>query len=222
MNGLFITATDTGVGKTVVACGLARALVESGRPVGVFKPVETGVPTTLAAGPDALALQQAAGGGQPITTVCPSRFELAAAPWVAARAEGHDIQLPDLITTFHTISAQHDPVLVEGAGGWAVPLNATKTIGDLAAALELPVMIVARSGLGTINHTCLTVAAIQAANCNIVSILLNGPFDPADQSANQNAETLRSLTGLPVENLPWGDPQPSLKRIANELFPIRT
>ena len=113
--GCFVTGTDTGVGKTVVACALLRALRARGIDAGGLKPVETGVGD---AGPlDAIALRDAAGGSDPLELVCPQRFALPAAPTVAAEAEGTKVDLTALDAAFEALSARHEFLVVEGAGG---------------------------------------------------------------------------------------------------------
>ena len=135
MAGLFVTGTDTGVGKTLVSCALARGLRGAGIDVGVMKPVETGVP---AAGPeDARALITAAGVDDPVELVCPLRFALPAAPEASALAENRRAELDPIQRAWKTLSTRHEFVLVEGAGGLLVPFDAQTNMADLAAALAL-------------------------------------------------------------------------------------
>ncbi|MEN8182011.1 MAG: dethiobiotin synthase, partial [Myxococcota bacterium] len=136
--GLFVTGTDTGVGKTLVACALVRELRRRGHDVGAMKPVETGVGTE---GPlDARALRAAAGDGDPLELVCPERFSLPAAPTAAARRAGREVSLEAIGRAFRTLSERHALLIVEGAGGLLVPLNAKTTMADLARALRLPLL----------------------------------------------------------------------------------
>ena len=134
MPGLFITGTDTGIGKTLVGCALARGLRRAGVDVGVMKPVETGV---TEAGPlDALALRDAAGVQDELELICPLQFTMPAAPEVAAMAE-HRHANPDAIRiAFDTLARRHEALLVEGAGGLLVPFDEKRTMADLAIALE--------------------------------------------------------------------------------------
>ena len=160
MAGLFVTGTDTGVGKTLVSCALARGLREAGVDIGVMKPVETGVPE---AGPeDARALAVAAAVTDPIEVICPMQFNLPAAPAAAARAEGRQARIESLSKTWQTLRNRYEFMLVEGAGGLLVPFDDETTMADLAACWELPVLVVARACLGTINHTLLTLEACAA------------------------------------------------------------
>jgi dethiobiotin synthetase len=202
VNGLFVTGTDTGVGKTHVACGLVRALVRRGIDVGVMKPVETGVAGGV--GPDTAALMAAAGSDDPPERVCPYAYPLAASPLAAARAAGKAIQIGAIEAAFQGLSGRHAFVVAEGAGGWAVPVAKGLDVGGIAAALAFPVLIVARRALGTVNHTRLTVDAVRAAGLTVAGIVLNGPVDPNDPSAVDNGSLIAELTGAFVfDELPW-------------------
>lgn len=191
--GLFVTGTDTGVGKTVVSCALARALRARGHDVGVMKPVETGVE---ASGPaDALALRSAAGVEDPLEWICPERFALPAAPNVAAAAEGREVKLDAVRTAFARLAATHEVCLVEGAGGFLVPIRNGYAMADLARELGLPVLVVARAALGTINHTRLTLEAIEARALPLAGVVIShagGPLSPADA---RNLEALKTELG---------------------------
>lgn len=203
MRGLFVTGTDTGVGKTHVACGLVRALVRRGLDVGVMKPVETGVAEGV--GPDTAALMAAAGTDDPPGRVCPYALPLAASPLAAARAAGMEGRVGTIEAAFHDLSARHACVVAEGAGGWAVPVAPGLDMGDIAKTLGLPVLVVARRGLGTVNHTRLTVDAVRAAGLDVAAVVLNGPVDPSDASAAGNGDLIAELTGAAVfADLPWG------------------
>jgi dethiobiotin synthetase len=186
--GVFVTGTDTGVGKTVAACALARALRQRGIDVGVMKPIETGVGP---AGPlDALALREAAGSTDPIETVCPQRFALAAAPIVAASSEGRSVDLAAVHAAFNALAAAHEWVIVEGAGGLLVPVAQGASMADLAAGLDLPLLVVARAAVGTINHTRLTLEAAEKRGLALAGVVIShseGRLSPAD------AENLDSL-----------------------------
>jgi dethiobiotin synthetase len=172
---IFITGTDTGVGKTYVAAGVAAALKHRGINVGVMKPAESGcvrrsgrlVPR------DALRLMKAAGVRDALALVNPYRFQRPLAPSVAAEIEGKKVTLEIIVAAYQTLSARHDFMLVEGAGGIMVPLSRQATYLDLAKALNIPVVIVARPGLGTINHTLLTISALRVQNVEVAGIVIN-------------------------------------------------
>jgi len=159
--GLFITGTDTEVGKTYVAALIARSLRAAGRRVGVYKPAASGcreVEGELAAD-DAVLLWEAAGRPGELDRVCPQRFRAALAPHLAAREEGKELD-PDLLRTgIEYWRARSDVVVVEGAGGLMSPLGDDEYVADLANDLGFPLVIVARNSLGTINHTLQTLIA---------------------------------------------------------------
>ncbi|MEE3331727.1 MAG: dethiobiotin synthase [Myxococcota bacterium] len=170
--GFFVTGTDTGVGKTVAACALVRGLREEGIDVGAMKPMETGVDPE--AGPlDAAALAAAAGHVDPPELVCPVRFELPAAPNVAAANEGKQVDLEPVYHAFKELASRHDWMVVEGAGGLLVPTTDSATMADLAATLSLPIVVVARPALGTINHTRLTVEEANRRGLELLGVVIS-------------------------------------------------
>jgi dethiobiotin synthetase len=190
--GTFVTGTDTGVGKTWVACRLAEALHKRGLRVGVLKPAESGN------GGDALKLKRAAGCPLPLDLVRPYQFRQPLAPAVAARLEGRRIKLVKIQAAFKQIRRHSDVVLVEGAGGLLVPYAPGLDGAALAKALGLPLLIVARARLGTLNHSLLTLEAASRRRLKILGVLLNGKAPTRDVSASSNARVLRSLTRHPV------------------------
>src|SRR5436305_14403039 len=161
--GLFVTGTDTGVGKTVVTGLLARILRKQGLRVGVMKPVETGCPREgdQLAPQDALFLRRISGCTAPPEVVTPYAFAEPLAPAIAAELAGCSIELSHIRSCYEQLLTQHDYVLVEGAGGLLVPLTAQHTMHDMAVALGLPILVVACNKLGTINHTALTVTVVR-------------------------------------------------------------
>ena len=191
--GWFVTGTDTGVGKTVVTCALARALRTRGANVGVMKPIETGVGGD---GPlDALALREAAGCDDPLDTICPQQFALPAAPSVAAEAEGRQVDLAAVRSAFARLAARRSPLLVEAAGGLLAPAAAGVTMADLARELGLPLLLVTRSALGTINHTRLAIEAVRARGLPLAGVVIShgsGPLSGADEA---NCQALRDELG---------------------------
>lgn len=195
MSALFVTGTDTGVGKTFVTCALARALRARGRRVGVVKPVETGV---AAAPEDALALRAAADDPAPLDDVCPYRFAAGLAPAVAARLEGVTVDVERLVAVIGRRAREADVCLVEGAGGLLVPVAGRITWAELAARLGLPVLIVAANRLGTVNHCALTARAAAAAGLRVAGFVFSQPAPAADPSAATNPDAVAELTGLPV------------------------
>jgi dethiobiotin synthetase len=196
MRGLFVTGTDTGVGKTEVSCALVAGARAGGLDVGAMKPAESGV--TAGQPSDSERLRAAAGGGDDPALVCPYRFAAPLAPAVAARLEGVVVRLEVILDAARALQARHAALLVEGAGGLLVPLTARETYADLAVALGLPVLVVARAGLGTVNHAALTVEALRSRGLTVAGLILNrtGPVD--DPSVPHNAAELERLTGARV------------------------
>ncbi len=202
MRGLFVTATDTGVGKTEVACALLSGARARGLDAVGMKPAQSG----LSAGEssDAERLRAAAGGVEPLGAICPYAFEPPLAPAVAARLAGLEISFGRILEAASALAARHEALLVEGAGGLLVPLTDGETYADLAVALALPVLVVARTGLGTVNHTALTVEALRRRRLSVAGIVLNrtGPGD--DPSVPYNAGEIARLTGIaPAAILPF-------------------
>jgi dethiobiotin synthetase len=192
VSGLFVTGTDTGVGKTVTSCALVRLLRGGGIDVGVMKPVETGVGRD---GPlDALALREAAGVADPLEDVCPVQLALPAAPTVAAACEDTVVDLDAIRAAYARIAARHRAVVVEGAGGLLVPLAQGASMADLARELGLPVLLVARAALGTINHTLLTLEAIDRRGLALAGVVISHASALSDADA-RNLDALRAALG---------------------------
>lgn len=196
--GLFVTGTDTGVGKTWVACRLAEAWTARGLKVGVFKPAESG------GGADAEALIRASGRGLPLALVRPYAFRRPLAPGVAAAQEGRRISLARIKRAYATLRGQGDRMLVEGAGGLLVPYGPGLDGAGLAKALRLPLLVVARARLGTINHSLLTLEAARRRGLQVAAVVLNGPRERRDPSIRGNAAVIRRLGRVKVLGpLPW-------------------
>src|SRR5450631_325272 len=192
--GCFITGTDTGVGKTVVTAALAATLRRQGLRVGVMKPVETGCP--LKDGhflpQDALFLRAASGCTASQDLITPYTFAEALAAAIAAELAGVTINIDYIRSCYEKLLAGHDIVLVEGAGGLLVPLTNHLCMHDIAVELGLPVLVVARNMLGTINHTALTVTVARERS-HVLVVVLNSTQapDPFDLAIQTNQEALR-------------------------------
>jgi dethiobiotin synthetase len=201
--GLFISGTDTEVGKTYVAALIARELAASGRRVGVYKPAASGCwyrDGMLVSG-DALVLWEAAGRPGESERVCPQRFEVPLAPHLAAREQGRELDPQLLRTGVDYWHARSDVVLVEGAGGLMSPLGETEYVADLAADLGFPLIVVARNALGTINHTLQTLiaAAAHVPPLRVAGIVLNRPAPPPhDPSMASNRQELCARCQVPL------------------------
>lgn len=196
MRGLFITGTDTGVGKTFVACGIIRSLRASGLSTGAYKPVCSGA-TLQQDGSwdwdDVTALSHAVGDLFPHTLICPQRFVAPLAPPVAAAAEGQTVDRSLLVSGCKAWNSEVEGLIVEGAGGLLSPVAAGVSNADLARELGYPVLIVAADRLGTINHTLLTVEALRVRDLPIAGVVLNRlTADPDASVATNFAELARS------------------------------
>ncbi len=173
VKGLFVTGTDTGVGKTLVSAALVRRLVQMGRSVGVMKPVETGVDAGLSDHSDAARLMAAAGVNDSLDLVSPYRFSAPVAPYAAAAAQSRVIELSEIVRRYEQLTARYPCVVVEGAGGLLVPMGREWDISDLIRRLGLPVLLVGRVGLGGINHALLTLEALERRQIPVLALLLN-------------------------------------------------
>lgn len=197
--GIFVTGTDTGVGKTIVAATLARLLRMNGVKVGVMKPVTSGCREDdgQLVSDDALLLCQAA--GVPFTEdIAPYRLREALAPAEAAKCDGVRIDLSVIKASFDRLVSSYDYVIVEGAGGLMVPLSGGLLIADLARELGLPLLVVARPGLGTINHTVLTCFAAQQMGLGVAGVIINGMPEYPDLAEKSAPHHIGSLCGAPV------------------------
>jgi len=179
--GIFVTGTDTGVGKTLVSLALIAAFRKSGLKVGAMKPIETGVGKD---GPlDAIALRDAAGSIDPLATICPQQFALPAAPNAAADAEDRKVDLAAIDAAYEALAKGRNLMVVEGAGGLLVPIRDDWTMAELARRLDLPLLIVARASLGTINHTALTLEVAASKALPVLGVIIShagGPISAAD------------------------------------------
>lgn len=208
MKGYFVTGTGTGVGKTVAAALLLRALRRAGLDAVPVKPVQTGA----AAGPEGtqsedLAFCLAAAGiaadSAMLEGLAPWRFAEACSPHLAAARAGARLTAAALAAAVRNAAAGHDAAVVEGAGGVLVPLNARETALDLIAALGLPAVVVAHAGLGTINHTLLTLRALRGAGCTVAGVVYSEADGPGpDYIAADNPSAIAAF-----------DPAPDLGRI---------
>lgn len=198
--GLFITGTGTGVGKTVVTAILALALAQRGLSVGVMKPVETGCPLEgqQLQPQDSLFLRQITNCSAPSELITPYALHAPLAPAIAAQQEGIVIDVDLIVSYYNKLATLYDVVLVEGAGGLLVPLTEHQTFLNLIAYLNLPLLIVARNILGTINHTALT-ATVASQRSRVIGSILN-TLDPStlDASCLSNPEALRHWGGVPL------------------------
>ena len=195
---LFITGTDTGVGKTVVACALARAFAAAGERVAVMKPVASGAERTPEGlrNADALELMAAASVPLAYAEVNPYCFEPAISPHIAAKEAKIAVDISMIEAAFGLLRSRSDRVVVEGAGGWLAPLNARQDMGHLARVLGAPAVLVVGLRLGCLNHAALTRRAIEADGVPLAGWIANRPLSPMDREA-ENVATLTRLLGAP-------------------------
>lgn len=204
--GVFITGTDTGVGKTFVACGLAALLRDSGYRVGVMKPAESGCSDQYGelCPDDAVQLKQASGCAVSLDKICAYRLREPLAPATAAGRQGLTIDIQRLMDLYTEISAMHDVTLVEGAGGLMVPLLPSYTYADFARVLKLPVLVVAANRLGMINHLLLTLEHARCKGLSVLGYVLNQLESSPSLAAETNRESLVGLTSaVCLAEIPW-------------------
>ncbi len=212
LSGVFVTGTGTEVGKTVVAAALARTLAAAGRRVAVFKPAVTGLEEAGEA--DHELLRRASGSAQSDEEIAPYRYRPPVSPHLAAALAGEEIEPARLLASARAAAADGDTLVCEGVGGLMVPLvrrvsdamhqklASAYLIRDLAADLGLPLAIAASPGLGTINHTLLTIAAARAAGLEVAAVVLT-PWPAAPSEIERsNRETIAALGEVAVQTLP--------------------
>jgi dethiobiotin synthetase len=195
--GYFVTGTGTGVGKTFVTALLARQAVAAGERVFAFKPIETGCPLVggRRIGADQELIAQAAGDWQQHDLRNLYCFDRPLAPLAAARLEQRTIDLFHVERTFIRGADGCDLCLVEGAGGWRVPITECADMASLAKRLDLPVVIVGLATLGTINHSLLTIEAVRGDGCDVQEVILSRRNEDDLELARSNASEIRRLSG---------------------------
>jgi dethiobiotin synthetase len=203
LRGLFVTGTDTGVGKTVVAGAVCAALAARGERVAAFKPVVTGLDEDVDEWPrDHELLAAAAGGERPVSEVTPLTFGPPVSPHHAAELAGTTIEPLELAGKAREAAEGADVIVCEGVGGLLVPLTSGYFVRDFALELDVPLIVAARPGLGTINHTLLTLEAARTAGLEIAAVVLTPwPAPPSDMERS-NRETIETLGDVRVCGLP--------------------
>jgi dethiobiotin synthetase len=193
MSGIFITATDTGVGKTYFTCLLAKQLRDNGYDVGVMKPISCGPDSDN----DAILIKNKLKLKDPLELINPVRLKYPLSPYAAAQKSQTKINLKKIFLAYKELSKKHDYLLVEGVGGVLVPIHEDYYVADLIKDLKVPAIIVARAGLGTINHTLLTIEALKKRKVSILGVVLN-QYMSKDLSRQDNGEIISKLTGVKV------------------------
>jgi dethiobiotin synthetase len=198
LRGLFVTGTDTGVGKTVVAASIVTTLRARGEPVRAFKPVVTGTEEPDPVWPADHKLLARAAGMEP-SDVTPVTFAPAVSPHLAAELEARAIEPADLVAHAKALG---EPLVAEGVGGLLVPLTTGYSVRDLAVDLGLPLVIAARPGLGTISHTLLTIESARAVGLEVRCVVLTPWPDEPSTIERSNRATIEQLGGVSVHGLP--------------------
>ncbi len=188
----FIAGTDTDVGKTYVTCCLLRELTAQGKRAVGYKPIACGDRA------DARAIRDACASKLSLEQINPLYLRSATAPYIASELEQINIDTDALLSGYEQLCEGHDIVLVEGAGGWHVPMKTGYTMGDFAQQLGLPVILVAENKLGVINHTILTVNAIKAQGLECIGIILNHRAEEWDLASLTNRRQIEEFCGVPV------------------------
>jgi dethiobiotin synthetase len=197
--GIFVTATDTDVGKTYVSCKIAEALKGLNINVGVFKPVSTGDRN------DAKALIKSSKTKDTEEKVTPIFFKNPMSPYGASLIESKTFKLKKIYSQFRYFLGKYNFTIVEGVGGVLVPLKKNFFVNDLIENFNLPVIVVAKNNLGTINHTLLTIEQLKKSNQKILGIILNSNKNKKDISCETNAILIRKLTKLNVLSLGYNE-----------------
>ena len=221
--GIFITGTDTGVGKTFVAVGLIEAMKRSGFSVCPMKPVESGckVRNGELVPADAIKLIRASGVDEKLDEVIQYRLRNPLAPAVAAELEGVKITKSKILSAYRRISKRYDYTIIEGAGGIMVPVYEKYLFIDLAEDLGLPVVIVSRPGLGTINHTLLTIEVLRNKGLDVAGVIFNySEKTRSGLSEKTNPEIIEKLGNVPVlGNVPFAKASDKhlIKKVFNDI-----
>jgi dethiobiotin synthetase len=208
VRGLFVAGTDTGAGKSVLAGAICAALAARGERPAAFKPVVTGLDEPPGGWPrDHELLAAAAGGEQSPAEVAPYRFGPPLSPHLAAELAGETVEPRRLVEAAGAAAEAADWLICEGVGGLLVPLTPGYLVRDLAVDLELPVVVAARTGLGTINHTLLTVVAARVARLTVAGVAMTPWPERPERSQLSNRATVERLGRVPVAGLPPTEPR---------------
>lgn len=209
MNGVFITGTDTGVGKTTIAAALARVLYKKGIDVGVMKPFATSDCRFSAnyRSKDVAILAEAANVNEPDEEINPFFYTVPSAPFLASKfLNAPEVNIDTASRFFQRLSVKHEFMIVEGIGGILVPLTKNEKVADFAKLLNIPVIIVSSSNVGTINHTLLTTAACTMYNLDVIGIVINELSPKLDSGQGLLKRTIEETSGIRVLcNMPFVD-----------------
>ncbi|MDF7798130.1 dethiobiotin synthase [Pontiellaceae bacterium B1224] len=199
MNGLFVTGTDTDIGKTALSALLLAELHRRGTDAAPMKPAQTGCVGNVPDLDYSLSMAQMEVTEENYVNMAPYTFEPACSPHLAAEMAGTEIELAEIVIAARTLASEYEFIIAEGAGGILVPLNHRETMLDLMQALKLPILLAARPGLGTINHTLLSIRALRSDGLNIAGIVFvaSKPGEPSFIEED-NGNTIEHFGNIPI------------------------
>jgi dethiobiotin synthetase len=212
--GIFITGTDTGVGKTIVTSAIAHVLKLHGKSVGVMKPIATDSKwrNEKLISKDAQFLKQTVSLDDPLELINPVRFEMPLAPKVAAKLEGREVNLQDVFSAYKTLSKKYEYLVIEGIGGIGVPIKDDYVVANLIKDLDLPLIVVSRPTLGTINHTYLTVKFAQSMGLTVKGVIINRMPHHKGIAEQTNPKAIEQLCKIPIVGIVPYDEKTSLSK----------
>jgi len=223
MNGFFIAGTDTEIGKTLITALLTLGLRRRGVNVCPVKPIASGgiMMDGALASPDALVYKRFCGINESVHNLCPVCFKHPASPHLAAEMEGQVIEPQKAIEALDTLHEKYPALIVEGIGGWLVPVTYDYSMADFAVDLNIPVILVSANKLGTLNHTLLTIESIRNRGMKLAGIIITHPAPPADQNiALNNIETIERIGKTEIlGNIPYLGQDIEEKESAASLWP---
>ncbi len=222
--GVFITGTDTEVGKTLIAGGLARLFSNMGINVGVMKPVETGgeYKKGKLVGKDTEYLIRMSKIQDTYSHINPYILQHPLAPYVAAKLEGKKIYKKKILASFRNLTNKYDFLIVEGCGGFLVPITSNYMISDLAGDMKLPVIVVARAELGSINHTLLTLDYARRSGLKVIGIIINRTSRNIQISEKTNPQTIKTFGKVPILGVvPYTSGRKNMDDVVNKYVDIK-
>ncbi|WP_377890972.1 dethiobiotin synthase [Alkalihalobacillus sp. R86527] len=196
--GVFVTGTDTDVGKTIVSSGIAAALKNKGHDIGVFKPMLSGVKRNDPMS-DTMMLKRYSGDDSPLIDITPYQFDEPLAPYLAAKRQNCEVSFSELSGCWNDVKDRHDFFIVEGAGGITVPFGQAYLVSDVAKEVGFPIIIVSRPNLGTLNHTYLTVDYARRCGLHVLGVVVNDMNEEDRGVAEEtNPDLIEKFCDVPV------------------------
>ena len=222
--GVFITGTDTEVGKTIIAGGLARLFCNMGINVGVMKPVETGgkYKKGKLVGKDTEYLIRMSKIQDVYSHINPYILQHPLAPYVAAKLEGKKIYKKKIFASFRNLMDKYDFLIVEGCGGFLVPITSNYMISDLARDMKLPIIVVTRVGLGSINHTLLTLDHARRSGIKVIGVIINKTSRNIQMSEKTNPQIIKTFGKVPILGIvPYASGRKNMDDVVNKYVDIK-